>query len=134
MGTDEEPTNLPDRPDDYLVITYKGEEKRLFMSFLRQNVLLRLMDNPQAIMMLQVDPDLTELSVKALLADKPENVAAFELGETDLSGEDFERIIDWVQDSMSYFFMKRFQKMGEKASSLEPLAKALASSVPGSKR
>lgn len=127
------PPPLPERPDDRLTVTYKGNEKVLFMSFLRQNALLRIMDNPQSIMMLQVDPDLSELSIKALLAEKPENFAAFELEETDLSQEDFERIIDWVQDSMSYFFMKRFRKMGEKADSLEPLAKALLSSAPGSK-
>lgn len=129
---------LPTLPEDRLTIQYgpQGErqDKVLFMSFMRQNSLVRFMDSPVDVINLKVQPDLCESVLRIMLADKggPGKMMEFELDEDQISGGDVDRILNWVQDHMTYFFMKRFQEMAEKAKQLEPIAKGLQSSQDGS--
>jgi len=129
---------LPKQPEDRMSVEYgppgERQEKPLFMSFLRQNSLCRFMDSPIAVVNLKVDPDLSENVLRVMLADKggAGQMMSFELDEDMISGEDVDRILSWVQDHMTYFFMKRFQEMAEKARVLEPIAQALQSSQTGS--
>lgn len=132
---------LPPKADDRLTIGYgipdaegKRPEKVLFFSFLRQNSLLRFIEGPTQVINMRVDPDLCENVLKILLADKggPGQMTTLELDETMIDGDDVDRIINWVQDHLTYFFMKRFQEMAQRAATLEPTAKALASSAAGS--
>ena len=102
---------LQEPPADRLTIKYKGESRELFMSFMRQNALLRYVDNPTTILTIGIDPDLSEAVIRAMLVEK---------------------ITDWVSEHLTYFFMKRFQSMAERGKRLEPIAKALQLSVAGS--
>lgn len=135
---DAEKGKLLELPADRLTIHYgigdERAEKTLFMSFLRQNSLLRFIDSPVDVINLKVNPDLCENVLRILLADKggPGKMMEFELDEDAIDGADVDRILDWVQDHMTYFFMKRFQEMADKSRVLEPIAKALQSSSAGS--
>lgn len=132
---------LPPLPEDRLIIGYgepdadgKREDKTLFFSFLRQNVLLRFIEGPPQVINMRADPDLCEVVLKVLLAEKGGAGKSLdvELDEDAISGDDVDRVISWVQDHMTHFFMKRFQEMAQRAAALEPAAKALQSSALGS--
>jgi len=129
---------LPIQPEVRLTIMYgeKGQrqEKELFFSFLRQNSILRFIDNPHQVINLKVNPDTAEAVLRIMLADKggPGKMMEFELDEDLIVGEDVDKILDWVQGHLTYFFMKQFQDMAQRAKDLEPTAKALQSSALGS--
>ena len=123
---------LQEPPADRLTIKYKGESRELFMSFMRQNALLRYVDNPTTILTIGIDPDLSEAVIRAMLVEKISDIHDFNLEEGDVSNEDAEKITDWVSEHLTYFFMKRFQSMAERGKRLEPIAKALQLSVAGS--
>lgn len=131
--TEETPEiQLQEPPADRISIKYKGEDRELFMSFMRQNALLRYVDDPTRVLMIGVDPDLSEALIRVMLVDKIKDVHDFILEEEDVSNEDAEKITEWVSEHLTYFFMKRFQSMAERGRRLEPIAKALQSSVAGS--
>jgi hypothetical protein len=119
---------------DKLEITFQGKKRELFMSYLRQNSCLRVIGNPQNLASLLVDPDLSENILRVMLAEKGGAGAMFEveLDENDLSGEDIDRILLWVQRHLTAFFMKRFQQAQASAKELEPAIKALESQAGGS--
>ena len=124
---------LPSRPEDKITIVFAGEPREIFMSFLRLNSLLRVVDEAPRVVMITVDPDLGEMVLRALLVEKPgADMFDFVLEEGVISNEAVERLQMWAQDHLTYFFMKRFQQIGQTAAKLEPLAKALQSSAPGS--
>lgn len=122
-----------EKPDDRLTVNYKGEDRSLFMSYLRLNSCLRVLGDPERLGSLLLDPDLGESVIRVMVAPKGGAGEMFdvELEEEDLSGEDCRRIIDWVQDHLSYFFLSRFQETGKKFELLEPVAAALKSSLTG---
>lgn len=124
---------LPQKPDDRLKIKFSGEDRELFMSFQRLNSLLRNVDDPRQILNIAVDPDLGEAVLRVALAPTSDPGSAFEFTLVDdmVSNEDVERILDWSMDHLTYFFMKRFQKVATRAAELEPIAMALASSQAG---
>lgn len=129
---------LPPQPEDRLTILYGEKDNRqpkeLFFSFLRQNSVLRFIDNPAQVINLKVNPDTAEAVLRIMLADKggPGKMMEFELDEDLIANEDVDKILDWVQGHLTYFFMKQFQEMAEKAKHLEPTAKALQLSALGS--
>lgn len=122
-----------DRPSDRLAIEYKGEAKTIFMSYARLNNCLRMLGDPNRLMAITLDPDLSEDMLKAVLCPTIEvgEVLNFVIGEDDVTMETAETILGWVQDQLSYFFMKRFQLLTEKNKQLEPLAARLQSSLNG---
>lgn len=129
--TDTPTVELQEPPKDRMTVKYKGADKELFMSFMRQNALLRYVDDPTRVMMIGVDPDLSEALLRVMLAEKITDIHDFELEEGDLSNQHSEEIIEWVSEHLTYFFMKRFQSMADRGRRLEPIAKALQSSVAG---
>jgi hypothetical protein len=124
----------PIEPEARLTIQYEGKPRELFMSFLRLNALLRLIEDPTHAVRVMLDPDLSEDTLKTLLSPSIRNGEhfTFDLDDTLISNEDCERVLDWAQDHLLYFFTKRFQQIGQKAKDLEPLAQALLSLAPGS--
>lgn len=122
------------QPEDRITITYEGAERTLFMSFLRQNSLLRFINAPTDVIYLPSNPDLCEVVLKIMLADKggAGKMLEMELDEEAMTSDDYERVISWVQDHMTYFFMKRFREMALRAQVLEPMAQALQSQAGGS--
>lgn len=139
--TDEtqEAIELPPKPEDRITIRFKkddGEvvERVLFMSWMRQNSISRFLTTPQDVIYLLADPDNGENVLRIMLAEKggAGEMLKGELPEDAISAEDYERVLVWVQDHMTHFFMKRFQDLALKAKALGPMAKALMSSAPGS--
>lgn len=122
------------RPNDRLSITYKGEQRELFMSFLRKNSLMRVLGSPDALPTMMLDPNISEMSLQVLLAEGggAGKFADVELNENDLSEEDADAILKWASDHMAYFFLMRFRQLGSQAKDLEPLVMSLKSSLTGS--
>lgn len=122
------------RPRERLEVTYKGEKKVLFFSFQRQNSCIRILGEPDALPMMLLDPNICEAVLAVMLAPtaSPGASLEFEVSEDDLDYADVELILEWVQEHLSYFFMKRFQQLGIASQKLEPLAAALKSSLIGS--
>ena len=125
---------LPKKPEAYLTVLFKGERRELFMSFQRLNSLLRDIEDPRRILQISVDPDLGEAVLRVCLAPTSVPGAAFEFELVDdmISNEDVELILDWAADHLVHFFLTRFHRLAQKAALLEPIAKALQSSQPGS--
>lgn len=125
---------LPPLPEDRLVVTHLGAPRELFMSFLRKNSILRFVENPTQIIWLSSEPDMIENVLRIMLSDKagPGGMFEHELTETEISEDDVQRIMAWVQDHLTYFFMKRFQEMAQRGAVLEPLAKNLQKDLPSS--
>lgn len=125
---------LPPQPNDRITITHNGEPRELFMSWLRKNSILRFVDNPTQIIWLSSEPDLIENVMRIMLAPKAGAGGMFEheLTEEEVNEDDVQRVMAWVQDHLTYFFMKRFQDMAERGKVLEPIAKGLVSSVNSS--
>lgn len=123
-----------DEIPDKLQVTYKGEQRTLFMSFLRQNSCLRVIGNPTNLATLMIDPDMSENVLRIMVAPKGGMGEMFEveLGDEDLSAADVDAILLWVQRHLTAFFMKRFQQASEAAKELEPVMKDLASQPTGS--
>jgi len=121
-------------PSSHLTIPYNGEERELFMSFLRLNSILRFIEDPNRVILMTIDPDLVENVLRILLAPKggAGEMFNFELDEEAIPMEDVDKVLNWAQDHLTYFFMKRFQEVAVKAAQLEPIAKRLQSSLPGS--
>lgn len=134
MTDEAAPPILPAKPDDHLTITHNGAERVLFMSYLRKNSILRFVDNPTQIMWMASEPDLIENVTKIMLSPKagPGGMFEHELTEEEISEDDVQKIMSWVQDHLTYFFMQRFQQMAEKGHALEPVAKGLQSLSNGS--
>ncbi|AKU43546.1 tape-measure chaperone [Caulobacter phage Seuss] len=97
---------LPPKPEDYLTITHNGEPRELFMSYLRKNSILRFVDNPTQIVWLSSEPDLIENVMRIMLSPKAGAGGMFEheLTEEEVSEDDVQRIMNWVQDHLTYFF------------------------------
>lgn len=123
---------LPAKPDDRLTITYKGQERDLFFSFMRQNMLLKHFPEPTNAFEAMIDPYMAETVLAILLVDNPKHIDKFDLDETDVSREDTELVLNWAAEHLIYFFMHKFQLVADKATVLEPLLQALQSSNPGS--
>ena len=121
-------------PEDRLTITYKGEEKELFMSFLRLNSCQRVVGNADRVALMMIDPDVGEMLVKAMVADKGGAGHMFdvELADGDLSTEDFDRILLWVQEHLTSFFIRRLQAASKNAKTLSQTVAALRLSEAGS--
>lgn len=122
--------DIPPRPNERLSIQYKGEDRELFMSYLRLNQCVRVLGSPQDLPTMMLDPDTIETMLAVALADGP--LKDFELQHDDLTHEAVDAILQWVQDHLVYFFMKRFQQLVEHKQQLEPAAQALKSSLLGS--
>lgn len=122
------------RPDERLTVTFRGQSRELFFSFARQNSCLRAVNDPDRLATIMLDPDASEAIIRIMLAEKGGSGEQFEveLGETDISMEDYDKILTWVLDHLTYFFMKRFQGLGNQAKALGPEADRLVSSLTGS--
>lgn len=127
-------TDATDGPSDRLTIQYKGEEKILFMSFQRLNSILRVLGNPQNIVTMMVDPDISEAVVRVLVAPKASAGSMFEveIDDEDILTDDFDRMMNWARDHVASFFVKRLQ--GEEAfqKALAPMMAVLKLSLAGS--
>ena len=122
------------RPEPRLKITFKGEPRVLFMSYLRQNSCLRVLGEPENLQAVLVDPNISEMVLQVMLAEKAGAGKMFEtaLNEDDLEYEDVDRILEWVMEHLTYFFMRRFQMLGEQTKNLGPTVTRLQSSLNGS--
>lgn len=122
-----------DRPNDRLTITFQGQSRELFMSYRRQNNCLRALGDADNLVTLTLNPDMSEAMLKIMLAPTADtSLYDVELGEDDMSMDDIDKTLVWVRDHLAYFFLKRFQQIGQQANQLEPLAGHLRSSLLGS--
>jgi hypothetical protein len=120
--------------NDKLTIKWKGQDRELFMSYRRLNSCLRVLGSADNLGYMAVDPDMSENMICVMVADKagPGHMFEVELEEDDLTADDFDAIVFWVQEHLQDFFIKRFQKAKDQAATLEPLLEALRSSQAGS--
>lgn len=102
------------------------------MSYKRLNQCLRVLGEPDRLIAVVLDPDTCEMLVKVCLAPNPATCFEYELDETEISTDDYDKILKWVQGHLTHFFMKRFQQLSESAKEMEPLAERLKSSLLGS--
>lgn len=125
--------NIP-KPSDHLTVTYKDQSRELFMSFLRLNSCVRILGEPERLSTMLIDPDLAEAALRVMLAEKGGAGEQFDitLEDGDLSNEDVDKILLWVNEHLAHFFMKRFQQLGLQVKELGPTAQALKSSLLGS--
>lgn len=122
------------RPNPRLEITFQGAPRVLFMSYLRQNSCLRVLGDPENLQAILVDPNISEMVLQVMLA---KNAGAGEMFDTKLNEEDLEyeevdRILKWVMEHLTYFFMTRFQMLGDQTKQLGPMVTRLQSSLIGS--
>lgn len=121
--------------EDRITVNYKGQDRELFMSYLRLNSCLRVIGNdPRSIAIFMIEPDMVENILRAVLAEKGGAGQMFDvaLEDGDLSVGDVDAILLWVQEHFTDFFVKRFQQAQKSAADLEPMIAALASQGTGS--
>lgn len=124
---------VEEQPDDHLKITFQGQPRELFLSFLRLNSALRVISNANNLGLILIDPDIGENLVKVAVAPDKGTGSMFdvELRDGDISMADYDAILLWMQDHLASFFVRRFQQAQEKAAKLEPLVTALNASTVG---
>lgn len=88
------------RPDDRLKVTLQSGERELFMSMTRLNACVRLVGDVGSVPGMMVDPDLSELAVKTMLAPKAEDAYALELAEDEIGPDAWDAVLLWVQDHL----------------------------------
>lgn len=117
---------------DKIQVTFKGEPRDVFMSFMRLNNCVRIV-GPQQFEGIVIDPDAAELIVQALLAPQDTNFVDFRLAEDDMSMEDFEKIVSWAEEHLADFFARKLEKALQNSSKFEGLqARVQALSKAGS--
>jgi hypothetical protein len=124
-----------DELKDKISITYAGQQRELFMSFLRLNSCIRVLGGDvNNIAMMMVDPDMGENILRVLLAPDGGAGAMFDftLNENEIGPEDVDTILLWAQDHLTAFFVKRFQQAQASAKKLEPMIVAQESQLDGS--
>jgi len=121
-------------PDYRLTVLHNGLPLELFMSYLRKNSCIRVMGDFDRLPTMLLDPTTSELILQVMLAEKAGAGQMFEheLTETEISEEDADKILLWVHEHLTYFFMTRFQQLGEQTKELGPIAERLKSSMDGS--
>lgn len=125
-------TNI-ERPQDRIKIMVGEVERELFMSFQRLNNCLALLSDPDNLPSLMIDPFLGDAILRTMVAETPSTpVDTVEVAEGAISMDDYDKVLLWVRDHLSHFFLKRFQQLGEQAKKLEPAAERLVSSLTGS--
>jgi hypothetical protein len=127
-------TDLVKRPEDRLEINFRGEPKELFMSYQRLNSAIRVLGDPNNIIHMMIDPDISENMLRVAVAPKgsPESMFEMELDDDDFSLDEADRVLIWVRDHITGFFARRLQQSQEFAKQLEPMMIALKSSLIGS--
>jgi hypothetical protein len=120
-------------PPARLEITHRDGPRELFMSFLRLNQCLRMLGEPDRLPFLVYDPDLSEMILKVMLDSKagPAGGLDYPLAEDELTADEIEKILMWVQGHLMSFFARQFQMSAKQAANLEPITAALQSSLPG---
>ncbi len=106
---------------DRLKIKFNGEDRELFMSFMRLNSCIRATGNGEEFASVIADPDQGELLLQILLAEKGQSPLDVELDEDSLTPADYNKIINWISEHLTSFFVSKIKEAQERASQLEPL-------------
>lgn len=115
---------------DRLKIKFAGEEKELFMSFMRLNSCIRATGNGEEFAGVIADPDQGELLLKIMLAEKAQNALDVELDEDSLTPADYDKVLQWISEHLTSFFVNKLKEVQARAADLEPLRDALQKSQP----
>ena len=115
---------------DRLKIKFNGEDKELFMSFIRLNSCIRATGNGEEFGGVIADPDQGELLLKILLAEKSQNVMDVELDEDSISPAEYDKVLNWVSEHLTGFFVSKLKEAQGRAAQLEPLRAELQKSQP----
>ncbi|MFN4091633.1 MAG: hypothetical protein ACK4FG_01900 [Brevundimonas sp.] len=111
--------------NDKIEILFNGEKRELFMSFKRLNTCLRIVGNGEDFAGVIIDPDVGEMILQAMLADKGQSFLEVELDEDAISPADYEKILTWVSEHLMGFFTNKLQQAADQAQKLEPLKERL---------
>lgn len=115
---------------DRFKVKFNGEERELFMSFVRLNSCIRATGNGEEFAGIIADPDQGELMLKIMLADKGQNALDVELDEDSLTPADYQSILDWISEHLTSFFVNKLKEAQSRAAQLEPLRAELQKSQP----
>lgn len=101
---------------DRLKIQRKGgaEEHTLFMSFGLLNELCGIVQSPEAVAFITLDPFIRASILKSVLSERDEEgmiATEINLNTLDVSVEDVEKVLGWVEDHVMAFFMNALQRL-----------------------
>lgn len=108
-----------------------GEDVEIFMSFQRLNSLLRVLETPDRLVSIAVDPDLSEGCMCVLLAKKQREQFEVDLEDYGIEEEVYDQMILWCRDHVTHFFTKRLKEAVAENEALRPLVTGLQSSLVG---
>jgi hypothetical protein len=108
------------------------EDLKVFMSFQRLNSLLRILEIPERLSLITVDPDLTEPCLRALISPTAAGQYDINLDDYEIEVEVTDEMIIWCRDHLAHFFMKRLREAVASNTDLGPLVKDLQLSLAGS--
>ena len=117
------------KPNHKITVNLDGKDKQVLMSFGLLNVLMTYVQNPMDVLGLPLDAELTQTLISECLAERNhEGVLTSYPNLFTLDPDDGERIVIWVVDHLSYFFVQTLSQQPER---LKALATALTSQTFG---
>lgn len=99
---------------DKIKITHDGKEKTLFMSFGLLNELCGIVQSPEGVAFIALDPYIRATILKSVLSDRDEDGLVekeINLNTINVSIEDIERVLEWVEEAVMAFFMNALQRL-----------------------
>ncbi|KVL49962.1 hypothetical protein [Burkholderia territorii] len=112
-------TTTRQAPSAKLEITLAGEKKSLFMSFGLLNELCRGIGDAQGALQVTANSQLRDFALMVVLSDRDEEgnvVKPINVNRIEMSIEDGERLLDWVSQHATDFFVRTMERivMGHK--------------------
>lgn len=100
-----------DKPSDTLHITYKGENRRLVMTFGLINILTGYINTPLDLIKVPNNPDLQELFLHEILSERNEDGVIEKPAQTfSLEPDTAITVINWAVGHVNHFFIQTLTK------------------------
>lgn len=115
-------------PASKTVIVLDGKPKEVLMSFGLLNSLMEHINNPVDVLALSLDPELSRCLISECLAERTEEGAILRTPNLyNLATEDAEKMLSWIADHISHFFVKT---LSQNPDQLRELKKMLETPQP----
>ncbi len=126
----------PAKLSDTISITVDGETRDIFMSFGLLNELTSIIKDPSLVGAVQLNPELRETFLTAILAKRKKSgkiEEAIDFDDIDISVGDVERVLPWAQEHVLSFFVRSFRNIQTVTERYSAEVTSLTSSLVGSK-
>ncbi|CAJ3204338.1 hypothetical protein DF044_01980 [Burkholderia contaminans] len=107
-------TTTRQAPPAKLEVTLAGEKKSLFMSFGLLNELCRGIGDAQGALQVTANSQLRDFALMVVLSDRDEEgnvVKPINVNRIEMSIEDGERLLDWVAQHATDFFVRTMERI-----------------------